>query len=90
MDLSRLKETDIFGRFYLKLPGDRQFENYFRTIDALRPLLASKEWAHMMVNMILPGDFKNNWNYFLSKKLALRLDEINIKMQGLDFQISLE
>ncbi len=239
MDLSRLKETDVFGRFYVKLPDNRQFDNYFRTIDALRPLLASKEWdnvvtayylnvagnmdtvrlsyftanpdnaqncvesfcrrsnitesqnrelphstkiaekyggeelrfrrflylytligldimqanllnarclmatfrwqvmlsrqpyrphfqrifeeqspsynalsdaqkeqfwldlsnwpnppqvdwAHMMVNMVLPGDFKNNWDYFLSQKPALRSDEINIKIQGLGFQIPID
>lgn len=239
MDLGRLKETDVFGRFYLKLPGDRRFDNYFRTIDALRPLLSSDgwdkaatgyylnvagnmdtvrlsyftadpdnaqncaesfcqgnniiegqnrepphptriaekyggeelrfrrflylytligldimqavllnarclmatfrwqvmlsrqpyqphfqrtfekeslsynalsekqkeqfwsdlsnwpnppqvDWAHMMVNMILPGDFKDNWGYFLSQKPALSLDEINIKIQGLDFQIPLD
>jgi len=45
MDLSRLQETDLFGRFYLKVQGSRQFDTYFQTIDALRPLLSSKEWG---------------------------------------------
>ena len=46
MDLSRLQETDFFGRFYLKMQGSRQFDTYFQTIDALRPLLSSKEWGN--------------------------------------------
>ncbi|OGW76084.1 MAG: hypothetical protein A2Z72_01830 [Omnitrophica bacterium RBG_13_46_9] len=44
MDLSRLKETDLFGRFYLKLSPDPGIDTYYKTIDALRPLLTSKEW----------------------------------------------
>lgn len=235
MDLSRLQESDLFGRFYLKLPGTTQFDNYFQSIDALRSLLSSREWgdavtgyyinvagnmdsvrlsyftsdaarvnscvnsfctnnniqsqnpelphtsrisegyggeelrfrrylyiytligldiigedlpnarrlmatfrlgvmlsrqpykphfqatfeeqspaynslsaeqkeqfwldlsnwpnppqvdwAHMMVNMVLPGDFVTNWNYFLTPRLALNLDEINRCIQGLGFRI---
>lgn len=34
------------------------------------------DWAHMMVNMILPGDFQK-WNDFLSPKPAMTFEEIN-------------
>ena len=44
MDLARLSETDLFGRFFLKLPGNVPFDNYYRSLYALLPLLTSKEW----------------------------------------------
>lgn len=48
MDLNRLTENDLFGRFYLKLRGNTQFDNYFQTIDVLRLFLNSKEWAEVV------------------------------------------
>lgn len=44
MHLSKLHETDLFGRFFLKVPGDAQFDTYYRSINALRPLLKSEDW----------------------------------------------
>ena len=45
------------------------------------------DWAHMMVNMILPGDFITNWNDFLQPKPALTIEEINKIIKPLKFQI---
>jgi hypothetical protein len=45
------------------------------------------DWAHMMVNMILPGDFVGAWNDFLSPKPALTIDEINKIVAPMNFQI---
>lgn len=48
------------------------------------------DWAHMMVNMILPGDFVPNWNEFLSQKPALTVGEINQIVAPMDFQIPVD
>jgi hypothetical protein len=45
------------------------------------------DWAHMMVNMILPGDFVPVWNDFLSPKPALTIEEINKIVAQMNFQI---
>jgi hypothetical protein len=45
------------------------------------------DWAHMMVNMILPGDFVSVWNDFLSPKPAIAIDEINKNIASMNFQI---
>ena len=47
------------------------------------------DWAHMMVNMILPGDFvrAREWNDFLTPKPALSIAKINQKIAPMNFQI---
>ena len=45
------------------------------------------DWAHMMVNMILPGDFVQQWNLFSQPRPAKSIDEINTIMERLGFQI---
>jgi hypothetical protein len=45
------------------------------------------DWAHMMVNMILPGDFVPFWNEFLSPKPAMAAEEINKIIAPMNFQI---
>jgi hypothetical protein len=45
------------------------------------------DWAHMMVNMILPGDFVQYWNEFLSPKPALTVGKINQIVAPMNFQI---
>lgn len=44
IDLSRLTESDLFGRFLLKTPGGDKFSGYYRSLDAIRPLLDSEDW----------------------------------------------
>lgn len=48
------------------------------------------DWAHMMVNMILPGDFVPAWNDFLSPKPALTIEEINQIVAPMNFQIPVD
>ncbi|MDD5427700.1 MAG: hypothetical protein PHI58_00490 [Candidatus Omnitrophica bacterium] len=43
-DLTKLTTEDLFGRFYLKAPGNKKFENYYKTIDDMRPFLYGSEW----------------------------------------------
>ena len=45
-DLSRISAEDLFGRFYLKVPGNKKFENYYRSIDTIKPFLYSEEWLN--------------------------------------------
>lgn len=44
IDLSRLEETDLFGRFYIKAPNGGRFHGYYNSLNAIRNLLASPEW----------------------------------------------
>jgi len=41
---NRLKETDLFGRFFLKGPDKGRFKGYYCSVDAIRPLVGGKEW----------------------------------------------
>jgi hypothetical protein len=90
--LSRQSYTPHFQRtFEEQSPGynslsAEQKEQFWSDLSNW-PDLRQVDWAHMMVNMILPGDFVNNWNYFLTPRSALNLDEINRIIQGLGFRI---
>jgi hypothetical protein len=44
VDLSRLKETDLFGRFYLRAPDGGRFRGYYSSVNAIRCLVLSTEW----------------------------------------------
>lgn len=44
MDISKLKETDSFGRFYLKASDKNRFEDYYYSLDMIRPLIESEAW----------------------------------------------
>ncbi|MEA2039944.1 MAG: hypothetical protein U9N82_08965 [Thermodesulfobacteriota bacterium] len=48
------------------------------------------DWAHMMVNMILPGDFVPAWNDFLAPKPSLTIGEINQVVAPMNFQIPVD
>ena len=43
-DLTQLRETDLFGRFYLKKPNGGRFQGYYESLNGMRPFLRSKEW----------------------------------------------
>ena len=43
-DLTQFKETDLFGRFYLKKPNGGRFQGYYESLNAMRDFLRSKEW----------------------------------------------
>lgn len=44
MDINKLKETDSFGRFYLKASDKGRFEDYYYSLDMIRPLIESEAW----------------------------------------------
>lgn len=44
VELGKLSETDLFGRFYLKVPGRGKFDGYYASLDAVRPLVSSEQW----------------------------------------------
>ena len=45
INLKHLTESDLFGKFYLRAPGGGEFAGYYSSLDAIRPLLESKEWT---------------------------------------------
>ncbi len=45
MNPNQIKETDLFGRFFLRAPNDGEFSDYYRSLEAIRPLLKSKKWS---------------------------------------------
>ncbi len=58
MDLGRLGETDLFGRFFLRSHKGR-FEGYYRSLDTLRPLLTSDNWKRSVTGFYVnvAGDY---------------------------------
>jgi hypothetical protein len=43
-DLDQLRETDLFGRFYLKKPNGGRFQGYYKSLNCMRPFLRSEDW----------------------------------------------
>ncbi len=39
-----VSEQDLLGRFFLRCAGPASFATYYQSVDAIRPLLYSKEW----------------------------------------------
>lgn len=59
MDLSRLTEADLFGRFLLKASDGGRFAGYYRSLDAIRPLLYGEDWLGSVTGFYVnvAGDF---------------------------------
>jgi len=53
MNLNRLRETDLFGRFLLKAPNGGRFDGYYRSLNAIRPLVRSKEWLRSVTGFYI-------------------------------------
>jgi hypothetical protein len=51
------------------------------------PIIQQVDWAHMMVNMILPGDFVAQWNNFLTPQEALSIIQVNNIVKNMGFTI---
>jgi hypothetical protein len=43
--MTELGEHDLFGRVFFRCDGPPSFATYYRSVDAVRPLLCSQEWA---------------------------------------------
>lgn len=61
IDLDHLTETDLFGRFLLKTPGGDRFSGYYRSLDAIRPLLYSEDWLGSVTGFYInvAGEFNS-------------------------------
>lgn len=59
MDLSKLKETNLFGRFFLKASEGGRFDGYYCSLEAMYPLLTSKQWVESVTGYYINvgGDF---------------------------------
>ncbi|MCX5679082.1 MAG: hypothetical protein NTZ95_00125 [Candidatus Omnitrophica bacterium] len=66
----KLSTEDLFGRFYLKVPGDKRFENYYRSLDTIKSFLYSEEWLSAVTGYYINtiGDFDAvRLSYFTTK-----------------------
>jgi hypothetical protein len=59
MDVSRLTVSDLFGRFLLKGSNGGAFSGYYRSLEAMRPLLESNDWQSSVSGYYVnvAGDF---------------------------------
>lgn len=59
INLNRLTESDLFGKFFLTVPGRGRFAGYYSSLDAIRPLLESEEWTENVTGFYVnvAGDF---------------------------------
>jgi hypothetical protein len=59
MNLNRLTEADLFGRFLLRAPGGGRFAGYYSSLEEIRSLLTSQEWAERVTGFYVnvAGDF---------------------------------
>jgi hypothetical protein len=53
MTPNRIKETDLFGRFYIRAPDGGRVAGYYSSLNALRPLLDSGEWKESVTGYYL-------------------------------------
>lgn len=53
MNLSLIKETDLFGRFFLKAPDGGRFSDYYCSLNAIRPLVKSEEWEESVTGFYI-------------------------------------
>ena len=74
--------------YYNRL-SDEQKNQLWRDLDNW-PDLRQVDWAHMMVNMVLPGDWLDDWKYFSTPKDPLSISDVNLKLADLGFQIPLD
>ncbi|MBW1982552.1 MAG: hypothetical protein JRJ12_15180 [Deltaproteobacteria bacterium] len=44
MHFSELRNTDLFGRFYLKTANSKKYLGYYEAVDAIRSLVYSEQW----------------------------------------------
>lgn len=69
MNLSRLTEADLFGRFFLRTLNGGRFDGYYCSLNAIRPLVRSKEWLKSVTGFYInvAGDFNAvRLSYFTS------------------------
>jgi hypothetical protein len=88
VDLSQLAETDLFGRFYLRKPAAGRFDGYYASLNALRPLLASRQWQGSVTGFYInvAGDFDAvRLSYFTSAAAGVQnIVEFFVAQHGLE------
>ena len=74
MGRERISKDDLFGIFYVKKPDGKQWDSYYKTLDALRPLFKDKEFDEVVNGFYLnicgmgPHDFDSvRISFFVDK-----------------------
>ena len=90
IDLSHLTETDLFGRFILKVPGGDKFSGYYRSLDAIRSLLHSENWLESVTGFYInvAGNYDSvRLSYFTSSPDLLQM---TVKRFANEFQLEVK
>lgn len=86
-DLTRLKKTDLFGRFYLGKPNGGRFRGYYESLNAMRPLFRSKEWLQSVtgyyVNVAGKQDAVRLSYWTTSPRQTRRMVDLFVSKHGL-------
>ena len=69
INLNRLNETDLFARFFLKLPGTSGLDGYYQTLFAAEPFLNTRAWQQAVTGYYLNvgNDDSLRISYFTDK-----------------------
>ena len=90
IDLSHLTETDLFGRFILKIPGRDRFSGYYRSLDAIRSLIYSEDWLGSVTGFYInvAGNYDSvRLSYFTSSP---DLPQMTVERFANEFQLEVE
>jgi hypothetical protein len=86
-DLTQLRETDLFGRFYLKKPNGGRFRGYYESLNAIRPFLCSKEWLQSVtgyyVNVAGKRDAVRLSYWTTAPQQAIKIIDLFVSQKGL-------
>jgi hypothetical protein len=77
INLNRLNETDLFARFFLKLPGTSGLDGYYQTLFAAEPFLNTRAWQQAVTGYYLNVGNDN------SLRISYFTDKANIPTQVL-------
>lgn len=70
--MNRISKDVLFGRFYVRKPDGEKWDAYYKTIDALRPLLGGKGFSE-----IVKGFYLNICPNFDSVRISYFIDKVN-------------
>lgn len=77
INLNHLNETDLFARFFLKLPGTSGLDGYYQTLFTAEPFLNTRAWQQAVTGYYLNVGKDN------SLRISYFTDKANIPTQVL-------
>lgn len=72
MDLNRITEADLYGQCFLKIPRGNSYKDYFNTLETVRSLVISSQWAKhvtgFFINVSQHNDYAVRLTYFTTSR----------------------